>query len=137
MKRYLDVVLYPVVMILLGVTWLLPEGLAWSVVSMVLDLLLLVVLICALARRRTLRRQEPSSAGEEGNPKRVYTWQYWTYRVLFTIAAALYIFGGLFHLILGFCSVNNDWCSWLFAAGLAASVVSLPLAIWDEAIDPA
>ena len=133
MNRYLEVALFPGVLILLGITWLLPDGQpVWLIVAAVLDLLLLAVLIWYLIRRRKTR---PSP--QEGEAKRTYTWQYWTYRVLFTLAAACYLIGGLVNLILNFAGADTGWCIWLFVAGLAAAVISLPLALWDEAIDPA
>lgn len=133
MNRYLEVALFPGVLILLGITWLLPDGQpVWLIVAAVLDLLLLAVLIWYLIRRRKTRPPAP-----EGEAKRTYTWQYWTYRVLFTLAAACYLIGGLVNLILNFAGADTGWCIWLFVAGLAAAVISLPLALWDEAIDPA
>ena len=133
MNRYLEVALFPGVLILLGITWLLPDGQpVWLIVAAVLDLLLLAVLIWYLIRRRKTRPSPP-----EGEAKRTYTWQYWTYRVLFTLAAACYLIGGLVNLILNFAGADTGWCVWLFVAGLAAAVISLPLALWDEAIDPA
>ena len=133
MNRYLEVALFPGVLILLGITWLLPDGQpVWLIVAAVLDLLLLAVLVWYLIRRRKTR---PSP--QEGEAKRTYTWQYWTYRVLFTLAAACYLIGGLANLILNFAGADTGWCIWLFVAGLAAAVISLPLALWDEAIDPA
>ena len=133
MNRYLEVALFPGVLILLGITWLLPDGQpVWLIVAAVLDLLLPAVLIWYLIRRRKTR---PSP--QEGEAKRTYTWQYWTYRVLFTLAAACYLIGGLVNLILNFAGADTGWCIWLFVAGLAAAVISLPLALWDEAIDPA
>lgn len=133
MNRYLEAALFPGVLILLGITWILPDDqLVWLIAAVVLDLLLLAVLVWYLIRRRKTRRPAP-----EGESKRTYTWQYWTYRVLFTLAAACYLIGGLVNLILDFAGADAGWCVWLFVAGLVAAAISLPLALWDEAIDPA
>ncbi len=133
MNRYLEVALFPGVLILLGITWVLPDDqLVWLIAAVVLDLLLLAVLVWYLIRRRKTRRPAP-----EGESKRTYTWQYWTYRVLFTLAAACYLIGGLVNLILDFAGADAGWCVWLFVAGLVAAAISLPLALLDEAIDPA
>ena len=75
MNRYLEAALFPGVLILLGITWILPDDqLVWLIAAVVLDLLLLAVLVWYLIRRRKTRRPAP-----EGESKRTYTWQYWTY----------------------------------------------------------
>ena len=131
MKRYLNATWFSVVLILLGITWLLPEELLWLAVKTVLLALVIALLVWRIVTDRKNR------ARQEQKPPRVYTWQYKLYRVLSTLSAILYLVGGLIAIVSGFLFLDAGWCVWLFAAGLALGVFSLALSVWDETIDPA
>lgn len=131
MKRYLNAAWFALVLVLLGITWLLPEELLWLAVKTVLLVLVIVLLVWRIVAGRNRRvRQEQSTP-------RVYTWQYKLYRVLSILSAILYLVGGLITIVSGFLFLNAGWCIWLFAAGLVLGVFSLVLSVWDETIDPA
>ncbi len=131
MKRYLNAAWFAVVLVLLGITWLLPEEPLWLAVKTVLLVLVLVLLVWRMVTGRKSRTRQ------EEKPPRVYTWQYKLYRVLSTLSVILYLVGGLITIVFGFLLLDAGWCVWMFAAGLALGVFSLALSVWDETIDPA
>lgn len=131
MKRYLNAAWFAVVLVLLGITWLLPEELLWLAVKTVLLALVIALLVWRMVTGRNHR------ARQEQKPPRVYTWQYKLYRVLSILSVMLYLVGGLITIVAGFLFLDAGWCVWLFGAGLVLGVFSLVLSVWDEAIDPA
>ena len=131
MKRYLNAAWFAVVLVLLGITWLLPEELLWLAVKTVLLVLVIALLVWRMVTGRNTR------ARQEQKPPRVYTWQYKLYRVLSTLSVILYLVGGVITIVAGFLLLDAGWCIWMFAAGLALGVFSLVLSVWDETIDPA
>ncbi len=131
MKRYLNAAWFSIVLLLLGITWLLPEEVLWLVVKTVLLALVIALLVWRILSGRNRR------AGREQTPPRVYTWQYKLYRVLSILSAVLYLAGGVVTIADRFLVLDAGWCVWLFAVGLALGVFSLALSLWDETIDPA
>ena len=69
MKRYLNAAWFALVLVLLGITWLLPEELLWLAVKTVLLVLVIVLLVWRIVagRNRRVRQEQPTP--------RVYTWQ--------------------------------------------------------------
>ena len=55
MKRYLNAAWFALVLVLLGITWLLPEELLWLAVKTVL---LVLVILLLVRQNRTVRDQE-------------------------------------------------------------------------------
>ena len=138
MKRYWNAARCPLLLVALGVSWVLSEGQVWRIAAIVVSVLLLLVLFWQLRRgkERSIFSQQQEEEGLE-EFRREYTWQYRVYRLLVFLSAGFYLVGGLLHLILPLCQVDNGWCFWVFVAGLALGAASLVLAVWDEAIDPA
>lgn len=131
MKRYLNAAWFSIVLVLLGITWVLPDQLPWLAGKIILLVAVVALLVWRIATGRGSRAQQ-----EESQP-REYTWQYKLYRVMSAVSAILYLAGGVIVLVAGFLFADVSWSVWMFAAGLVLGVFSLVLSLWDEAIDPA